>query len=216
MGKTGTLEVICGCMYSGKTEELIRRIRRELIAKRRIQVFKSYRDIRYSINEIASHDGQKVKALLVPKSEGKETTSSEELFKIMDLSNDVFAIDEVQFFDVEMAHLCNKLANSGKRIIVAGLDLDFRGMPFRGPMPLLMSYADKIDKLQAVCSICGSPASHTQRLINGRPAKWDETIYLIGGEDTYKAVCRKHHIIKRPNSGKLIKDYKVEMKKQEL
>ncbi|MBK9924176.1 MAG: thymidine kinase [Anaerolineales bacterium] len=208
MEQSGHLEVICGCMYSGKTEELIRRIRRVLIAKRKVQVFKSHRDTRYSKYEVISHTGEKINAIVVPKDPHKETTSSEEFLKLIDYSFNVIAIDEIQFFDEKMAGVCNHLANLGKRVIVAGLDLDFRGLPFRGPMSALLAYADSIDKLHAVCSVCGETASMTQRFIDDRPAKWDETIYVVGGHDIYKAVCREHHYIETPDD--LSKNYKVE------
>ncbi|MCQ3936569.1 MAG: thymidine kinase [Chloroflexi bacterium] len=208
MEYNGRLEVICGCMYSGKTEELIRRVRRVLIARRDVQVFKSHRDTRYSKYEVTSHTGEKVNAIVVPKDPHKETTSSEEFLKLINHSVNVIAVDEIQFFDENMANICNHLANLGKRVIVAGLDLDFRGLPFRGPMSTLLAYADSIDKLHAVCSVCGETASMTQRFIGDRPAKWDETIYVVGGHDIYKAVCRKHHYIQVPND--LSITYKVE------
>lgn len=215
MEQSGRLEVICGCMYSGKTEEFIRRVRRVLIAKRDVQVFKSHRDTRYSKYAVTSHTGEKINAIVVPKSPNKETTSSEEFLKLVDYSFNIIAIDEIQFFDENMAYICNRLANQGKRIIVAGLDLDFRGLPFRGPMPKLLAFADSIDKLHAVCSICGETASMTQRFIEDRPAKWDETIYVEGGHDIYKAVCHEHHYIELPNNSDLSKTYKVEEKKPE-
>lgn len=210
MEYNGRLEVICGCMYSGKTEELIRRVRRVLIAKRSVQVFKSHRDTRYSKYEVTSHTGEKVNAIVVPKSPNQETTSSDEFLKLVDNSFGVIAIDEVQFFDENMANICNNLANQGKRVIVAGLDLDFRGLPFRGPMTKLLAFADSIDKLHAVCSVCGETASMTQRFVDERPAKWDETIFVEGGHDIYKAVCRQHHYIEIPNDNDVSKTYKVE------
>lgn len=201
--KKGSLEVICGCMYSGKTEELIRRIRREQIAGRKIQSFKSHRDIRYSQNTIQSHIGTQLDAIMLTRS------SAVELQALIDYSADAIAIDEIQFFDIEVAQLCDDLANSGKRVIVAGLDLDFRGEPFRGPIQSLLCKADRIDKLTAVCVECGQPAVRTQRLVDGRPAKWTEPILSIGGKDIYQAVCRLHHRIEMPPKEERNKSYEV-------
>ena len=192
MKRPGVLEVICGSMYSGKTEELMRRIRRALIAGQKVQVFKSHRDIRYSDDEIQSHTGLTIKAIRVPSS------SSTELQRMIDDAADVIAIDEIQFFDEDVVSVCENLAIAGKRVIVAGLTLDFRGEPFRGPMLALLAKADKLDKLTAICVVCGEAATHTQRLVNERPAKWDEPIIVIGGPDIYRAVCRQCHQIEKP------------------
>jgi thymidine kinase len=197
MGAKGSLEVICGCMYSGKTEELIRRVKREEIAKRKIQVFKSHLDTRYSLESIQTHNGNRISAHQVPLS------SSKRLEAMIDPTADVIAIDEIQFFDDAVVSICDRLAQSGVRVIVAGLDLDFRCEPF-GPMPGLLAKADKIDKLTAVCVVvtdgvvCGEPATRSQRLVDGQPAKWDEAVLVVGAYDTYKAVCRQHHYIERP------------------
>ena len=194
MKRSGSLEVICGCMYSGKTEELIRRVRREQIAKRRIQVFKSHLDTRYSLEAIITHDGKEIEAKQVPLS------SSRRLEEMIDRQAEVVAIDEIQFFDMGIVSLCDDLANSGVRVIVAGLDLDFRGEPFPGPIQALMAKADKIDKLTAVCVECGESATRSQRLLNGEPAKWDEAVLVVGAREFYVAVCRNHYRIDRPTT----------------
>lgn len=190
--RKGSLEVICGCMYSGKTEELIRRIRRAEIGKLRIRVFKSHLDTRYSIGRIQTHYGMDLPSYQVPESSGVE------LEKLVDPDVDVVAIDEVQFFSEDVVSACDRLANSGVRVIVAGLDLDYRGEPFPGPMASLLAKADKIDKLTAVCVICGEPAVRSQRLVDNQPAKWDEATLVVGAKDVYQAVCRTHHRIERP------------------
>lgn len=192
MRRKGSLEVICGCMYSGKTEELIRRVKREEIARRRVQVFKSHLDTRHSLEVIRTHAGRTIEAKQVPRS------SSERLKTMIESNVDVIAIDEIQFFDDGIVSICDDLANSGVRVIVAGLDLDFRGEPFPGPMPALLSKADKVSKLTAVCVECGDPATRTQRLVNGEPAKWDEAILVVGAYDEYQAVCRLHHHCRKP------------------
>ena len=192
MKERGSLEVVCGCMFSGKTEELIRRVKREYIAKSNVQVFKSHLDTRYSIEKVYTHDGEILEALQIPES------LSSELLKRINPETDVIAIDEVQFFDNGIVELCEDLASKGVRVIVAGLDLDFRGEPFPGPMPTLMAKADRIDKLTAVCVKCGQPAVRSQRLVDGKPANWDEATLVVGAQDKYEAVCRLHHQIERP------------------
>ncbi len=192
MAEKGTLEVICGCMFSGKTEELVRRIKREQIAKRKIQVFKSHLDTRYALQKISTHDGITINATVVPES------NPNYLKNFIEDDTNVIAIDEIQFFHESIVTLCNFYAEEGKRVIVAGLDMDFRGEPFNGPIQPLLAIADRVDKLTAVCVKCGAPATRTQRLVNGIPANWDEATLVIGAYEKYEAVCRDHHIITKP------------------
>jgi thymidine kinase len=180
----GWIELICGSMFSGKTEELIRRVKRAQIARLKVQAFKPQVDARYAAQKISSHDGLHVDAVPVMQ--------AADILVQVKPDTDVIAVDEAQFFDWQIARVCNELANQAKRVIVAGLDLDFRGEPF-GPMPLLMAEAEMVDKLSAICVVCGAPASRTQRLINGRPASYDDPIILVGASEVYEARCRKHH-----------------------
>lgn len=180
----GGIEVICGSMFSGKTEELIRRVKRAQIARKRVQVFKPAIDTRYDIEHVASHDGVRAQAIVV--------TTAAELADQLDDAAEVVAIDEVQFLDQSVVDLCEILASRGKRVIVAGLDQDFRGESF-GPMPELMARAEHVDKLQAICVVCGAPASRTQRLINGKPASYHDPIILVGATEAYEARCRACH-----------------------
>ena len=180
----GRIEVICGSMFSGKTEELIRRVRRAQIARQKVQVFKPVIDNRYGIEKITSHNGLYVEALPVPDARA--------ILDLVEPDTSVVAIDEVQFFDWQIAQACEELANRRIRVILAGLDLDFRGEPF-GPMPLLMAEAETVDKLYAICVVCGAPASRTQRLIDGRPATYDDPVILVGASEVYEARCRHCH-----------------------
>lgn len=180
----GWIEVICGSMFSGKSEELIRRIKRAQFAKQKIAVFKPKIDNRYSDKEVVSHNGTKVIAIPVANSSHIKSFDKE--------GYDIIAIDEAQFFDEGIVETVIELADGGFRVILAGLDQDFRGEPF-GPMPKLMAVAEHVTKLQAVCTVCGSPASRTQRLINGAPAGYDDPIILVGASEAYEARCRKHH-----------------------
>ncbi|WOV84654.1 thymidine kinase [Sporosarcina jeotgali] len=180
----GWVEVICGSMFSGKSEELIRRIRRSQFAKQKIAVFKPELDNRYSEEAVVSHNGTTVIAMPV-------ACSADIAAQVTD-DCDVIAIDEAQFFDDGIVDTVMDLANHGFRVIVAGLDQDFRGEPF-GPMPRLMAIAEIVTKLQAVCTICGSPSSRTQRLINGKPAGFDDPIILVGASEAYEPRCRMHH-----------------------
>jgi thymidine kinase len=180
----GWIELICGSMFSGKTEELIRRLVRAEIARQKVQVFKPALDDRYKVNKVSSHSGKYYEATVVKDAAHINTLLAEDV--------EVVAIDEVQFFDWTVAELCERLANQGQRIILAGLDMDFRGEPF-GPMPLLMAQAEQVDKLQAICMVCGAPASRTQRLIDGRPANYDDPIIMVGASEVYEARCRQHH-----------------------
>ncbi|MEK3888522.1 thymidine kinase [Bacillus sp. FSL K6-3431] len=184
MKQSGWIEVICGSMFSGKSEELIRRVRRTQFAKQSIMVFKPKLDDRYSVTEVVSHNGTSVMAQPIATS----TKISQEVPRDID----VVAIDEAQFFDEGIIEVAQELADSGHRVIIAGLDQDFRGEPF-GPMPRLMSIAEQVTKLHAVCAVCGSPASRTQRLINGKPACYGDPIILVGAAEAYEARCRHHH-----------------------
>jgi thymidine kinase len=180
----GHIEVICGSMFSGKSEELIRRIRRAEIAKQRIQVFSHNLDTRYGESKVASHNGSNLSASPIKR--------AEQIIEKLDSETTVVAVDEAQFFDSELLSVVNELARRGVRVIVAGLDTDFRAEPF-GPMPLLMAQAEQVEKLSAICVICGEPASRTQRLINGTPAKYDDPVILVGASEVYEARCRHHH-----------------------
>lgn len=175
-GKTGWLEVICGPMFSGKSEELIRRIRRAQIARQRVQLFKPCVDDRYSQHEIVSHSQQRLPSTPV--------ASSLDILDCVDDKTEVVGIDEAQFFDDGLADVCNKLANLGKRVIVAGLDMDYRGRPFE-PMPRLMAIAEYVTKQLAICVLCGNPANHTQRLTD------EQVKILVGAQGTYEARCRR-------------------------
>jgi thymidine kinase len=181
----GSLELICGSMFSGKTEELLRRVRRAEIARKRVQVFKPQLDNRYGIERVASHNGLTHEHAIVVR-------SAEEILAHVEPDTAVIAIDEVQFFDWSIAEVCTKLADQGRRVVVAGLDQDFRGEPF-GPMPLLLALAERVDKLSAICVCCGANASRTQRLIDGKPARYDDPIILVGGSESYEARCRQCH-----------------------
>lgn len=185
---SGQIEVICGGMFSGKTEELIRRVRRAQIARQKVQVFKPALDTRYARREVTSHNGMQVEAVPV------ENTAH--LRALIQPDTTVVALDEAQFFDDDVVALCEILANQGMRVIVAGLDLDFRGEPF-GPMPALMARAEQVDKMQAICMTCGGPASRTQRLINGQPAAYDDPVILVGASEVYEARCRSCHVVPR-------------------
>ena len=183
----GWIEVICGSMFSGKTEELIRRLRRARIARQEVQVFKPTIDTRYADREVTSHNGMQIEALPV------EDTG--QLREMIAPETTVIAIDEAQFFDDDVVPLCEQLADDGLRVIVAGLDMDFRGEPF-GPMPALMARAEQVTKLQAICVECGGPASRTQRLIDGEPAAYDDPVILVGASEVYEARCRGCHEVR--------------------
>lgn len=181
----GWIELVCGSMFSGKTEELLRRVRRAEIARRRLILFKPAIDRRYGLERVASHDG-------LAREDAVVVSSPAELLDRVSADIEVVAIDEVQFFDWSIADVCTHLANRGVRVIVAGLDQDFRGEPF-GPMPLLMALAERVDKLHAICVVCGGSASRTQRLIDGHPARYDDPVILVGGSESYEARCRTCH-----------------------
>lgn len=183
----GRIEVVCGSMFCGKTEELIRRVRRAIIAKQNVQVFKPEIDDRYGIEHVISHDGQKIEAMPL--------THSSHILSNLNPDTNVVAIDEAQFFDSDIIHIVTQLANEKDiRVIIAGLDLDFRGEPF-GPMPDLMCLAEEVTKLHAICVVCGDLAARTQRLVNEQPARYDDPIILVGATEHYEPRCRKHHIV---------------------
>ena len=188
--REGWIEVICGCMFAGKTEELIRRINVLSYARKNILVFKPKIDDRYSTTEIASHAGSKVPCIVI--SEAKE------ILNHVNYDTDVVAIDEVQFFDEDVVAICEYLADSGLRVMVAGLDKDFRGEPF-GVLPDLLTRAEFVTKLTAVCAKCGAPATRTQRIINGKPASFNDPIVLVGAKEAYEPRCRHcHEIVEKP------------------
>jgi thymidine kinase len=181
---TGSLILITGSMFSGKTEELIRRVRCALYAHRSAQVFKHTIDTRSENAEIRSHNGVPHKALAV--------STSEELLGKVEETTDVVAIEEAQFFDEGIIEVCRRLADAGDEVIAAGLDMDFKGEPF-GPMPRLLAEADEVVKLRAICARCGREASRSQRLIDGRPAPVSAPTILIGAKESYEARCRHCH-----------------------
>jgi thymidine kinase len=185
----GWIEVVCGVMFSGKSEELIRRVRRAIIAKRSVQVFKSHLDERYAgIYHISSHDGRSVEAIPVD--------SAAQIAQRIERGTQVVAIDEAQFLDEGIVSLATNLAARGTRVVLAGTDTDFRGEPF-GPMPQLLAIAEVVDKLHAICVLCGSPASRNQRLIEGKPARYDSPVIMVGGQESYEARCRSCHKVPR-------------------
>ena len=185
----GRLEIICGPMFSGKSEELIRRLRRAIIAKQRVMTFKHALDNRFSFDCVASHAGDKIDAQAID--------IPERILEFIKKGGaDVIGIDEVQFFSSSVIYVIDELVNSGKRVIAAGLDLDFKGLPF-GPMPTLLTLADEIMKLKAICSVCGKDAPFSQRLIDGQPAKYTDPIILIGAQESYQARCRHCYTIEQ-------------------
>ncbi len=187
----GWIEVISGVMFSGKSEELIRRLRRATIARKRVQVFKSRLDERYTgIYTISSHDGRTIEAI--------PADSADQISQQIDPMAHVIAIDEAQFLDSGIVPLVTSLAARGRRIILAGTDTDFRGEPF-GPMPQLMAIAEVVDKLHAICVLCGGPASRNQRLIAGQPAPYDSPTIMVGSAESYEARCRMCFSIPRPD-----------------
>lgn len=183
--------MITGPMYCGKSEELIRRIRRVKIARQAVKVFKPVIDDRYELNDVVSHSGDSIEAVPV--------SCPEEIFTGITDDIDVIAIDEVQFFGSDICEVVEELADSGKRIILAGLDRDFRGVPF-GSMPELLARAEYVEKLHAICVLCGNPATRTQRLIEGQPASFDDPVIMIGASEVYEARCRKCHSVPVDNT----------------
>lgn len=184
MKQNGWIEVICGSMFSGKSEELIRRLRRATYANMSIRVFKPAIDDRYDEQSVVSHNGTTIMA--------RPVNSAEEILENIDETIDIVGIDEVQFFDEKIIEIANEMANRGILVIAAGLDTDFRGEPF-GPMPKLMAMSEYVSKLHAICPNCGSLATRTQRLIDGKPASYDEPIILVGTSESYEPRCRHHH-----------------------
>lgn len=171
-------------MFSGKTDELIRRLVRATIAKQKVQVFKPAIDVRYAVEKVTSHTGSNFDAVPVEK--------AADIHAKLDDDTTVVGIDEAQFFDSQIVQVAQELAGRGVRVIVAGLDMDFRGEPF-GPIPTLMSMAERVDKLHAICMVCGNEASRTQRLVNGSPARYDDPVVIVGASEMYEARCREHH-----------------------
>jgi thymidine kinase len=190
----GSIEIICGSMFSGKSEELIRRVKRVQIARKKVEIFKPKIDNRYHVQYIYSHNGSKIEANCVEHSRDILTKIKQDI--------DVVAIDEAQFFDEDIIAVCQFLADNGKRVIVAGLDQDFRGEPF-GPMPKLLAIAEYVDKLHAICMVCGKPATRTQRLVNGKPADYNDPTILIGAKESYEARCRQHHQVRNKPKNKI-------------
>ncbi|MGM0445370.1 MAG: thymidine kinase [Bacillota bacterium] len=187
INNSGWIEVITGPMYSGKSEELIRRIRRVKIAKKNVKVFKPIIDNRFSNDNVVSHSGDSIEAIPVDH--------PEELYDRLDVDTEVVAIDEIQFFSEEIVEIIESLADDGMRVIVAGLDRDFKNEPFT-PVPELLARAEYIEKLHAICLQCGDPATRTQRLIDGEPASYNDPLILIGATENYEARCRSCHEVK--------------------
>lgn len=183
--RTGWIEVICGSMFSGKTEELLRRLKRAVIAKQKVEIFKPAVDIRYSVEQVVSHDANAIASTPVE-------SASQILLMVHEAT--VVGIDEAQFFDDEITSVCRTLANRGIRIIVAGLDMDYLGNPF-GPMPALMSTAEYVTKTHAVCMSCGDLATYSHRIVGNKQQ------LLLGEEDTYEPLCRKCFLEKQKKPG---------------
>ena len=186
--ETGSVEVITGSMFCGKTDEMIRRLRRATIAKQKVQVFKPEIDMRYDRVKVVSHAGSQFDASPI--------VNSADILKLLEPDTTVVAIDEAQFIDEGIVSVVNQLAEQDIRVIVGGLDLDFRGEPF-GMMPTLISQAEEVDKLHAICMKCGEDASRTQRLVNGAPANYDDPVVIVGADELYEARCRKCHDVPR-------------------
>ena len=190
----GSIELICGSMFSGKTEELIRLLRRAIIAKQQVQVFKPVIDDRFHVEKVTSHVGSAFEA--------QPVNNAAAIPQQIDPATTVVAIDEVQFFDPGVVAVCEQLAQQGKRVICAGLDMDFRGEPF-GLMPNLLARAEHVRKLHAICVICGEEASRTQRLVEGEPAAYDDPVVMVGASEAYEARCRQCHVVLPPRNGGL-------------
>ena len=192
----GHLEVIVGPMFSGKSEELIRRVTRAVIARQRVAVFKPALDDRYHATQVASHAGRSIEAVAVPDVPAirAHLGGEGELLSAEPEGVDVVGIDEAQFFGPELIPLVLELAERGMRVILAGLDMDFRAEPF-GPIPELLARAESVEKLTAICTVCGAPATRSQRLIAGKPARFDDPVVLVGAQESYEARCRVHHEI---------------------
>ncbi len=184
----GSIEVVCGSMFSGKTDELIRRLVRATIARQKVQVFKPAIDVRYAVEKVTSHAGANFDAIPVEK--------AADILVKLDKDTTVVGIDEAQFFDSEVVSVAQQFAARDIRVLVAGLDMDFRGEPF-GSMPMLMSIAEHVSKLHAICMVCGDEASRTQRLVNDKPARYDDPVVIVGASELYEARCRQHHEVPR-------------------
>ena len=183
--RPGSIEVICGVMFSGKSEELIRRVRRAIIARRQVQVFKSHLDDRYAgLYRVSSHDGLEIDA--------NPVDTAGEIIRQVNSDIEMVGIDEAQFLGHDIVRVATELAGRGIRVVLAGTDTDFRGEPF-GPMGDLMAVAEQVDKLQAICVVCGDLACRNQRLIDGRPARYDSPTIMVGGRESYEARCRHCH-----------------------
>ena len=180
--------MITGPMFCGKTDELIRRLRRATIAKQKVQVFKPGFDTRYGTCKVTSHAGNEFEAIPIENVSEIRSHLAEE--------TTVVAIDEAQFFEAQILFVIEELIEERIRVIVAGLDMDFRGEPF-GQMPNLLAKAEEVNKLHAICMICGESATRTQRLVDGEPAHHDDPIVVVGASELYEARCRKHHIVPR-------------------
>jgi thymidine kinase len=189
--KSGWVEVITGSMFSGKTEELLRRLRRAEIAGQEVAVFSPAVDERYGETTIGSHDGRQWEATVVDG----DGDGPWEIVDELD-GEEVVAVDEANFFSEALADVCERLADDGRRVLVSGLDRTFRGEPF-SPMPELMARAEYIDKLHAICSLCGEPATRTQRLVDGEPAHVDDPTIMVGADESYQARCRSCHTVRR-------------------
>lgn len=189
----GFIEVVCGPMFAGKTEELIRRIKRLEYAKQNVIVFKPKIDTRYDVNEIVSHNLSKKPSIVIDK--------SSEIYKYIKEDTQAIVIDEVQFFDFGIIEIADSLADKGLRVIVGGLDRDFRGEPF-GPMPKLLAKAEFVSKLTAICVKSGLPATRTQRIVNGKPANYNEPTILVGANESYEPRSRQYHEVPgKPTKG---------------
>lgn len=194
--KTGQIEIVAGVMFSGKSEELIRRVRRAVIARKRVQVFKSHLDDRYAgLHSVSTHDGITVEA--------QPVDSASEILRLARPDTEVVAIDEAQFLDEGIVEVSTDLATRGVRVILAGTDTDFRGEPF-GAMPHLMAVAEFVDKLHAICVVCGDEACRNQRLIDGKPARYDSPTIMVGGSEAYEARCRRCHQVPRIDADQVV------------
>jgi thymidine kinase len=187
--RPGWIEVVAGVMFSGKSEELLRRVRRATIARRKVQVFKSHLDSRYAgVFSISTHDGREIEATPID--------TAAEIFRLVKSDTELVAIDEAQFLDEEIVPVVSALAARGVQVILAGTETDFRGEPF-GPMGKLLAIAESVEKLQAICVICGDLATRNQRLVDGKPARYESPTILIGGHESYEARCRHCHRVPR-------------------
>ena len=188
---SGWIEVVTGSMFSGKTEELLRRLRRAEIAGQEVAVVKPAVDDRYGEATVGSHIGRQWEASVVPNEGDGVWEIREELDE-----QDVVAIDEANFFSAELVPVCQRLADDGRRVVVSGIDQTYRGDPFE-PLPQLMAVAEYVDKLRAICAACGEPATRNQRLVDGEPAHADDPTIVVGAEESYEARCRNCHTLRR-------------------